>query len=67
MSHKTKERLAALSPGVSLRQLAKRSGIALPHLSRVFSGKRGLTVPIAKRIAEATGATIDRVVNVLAA
>ncbi len=62
----TPKKLQTLAPGLSLRQLSRLTGIAMPHLSRVVNGKRGLTVRIAARIAKHTGATLDRVVEVLA-
>ena len=65
--NRTPKRLKALAPGMSLRRLSILSGIALPHLSRVVNRKRGLTVTVARRIAKATGTTIDQVVNCLAA
>jgi plasmid maintenance system antidote protein VapI len=60
------ERVAKLEPGLSLRQLARRTGIALPHLSRVINGKRGLTLSVVTRIAKHTGVSIERVCDVLA-
>lgn len=61
----TPKTLRTLKPGMSLKALSRKSGIKLPHLSRVVNGRRGLTVAIARRIAKATGTTIDRVVRVL--
>ena len=51
---------------MSLRTLSKRTGIALPHLSKVVNKRRGLTVRVARLIAQATDTTIDRVVTILA-
>lgn len=62
----TTRKLQALG-AVSLRKLALETGIALPHLSRIFSRKRGLTVGTAQRIARATGRTLDQVADTLAA
>lgn len=63
----TPKALRELRPGMSLKALHRRTKIPLSHLSRVVNGRRGLTVAIARRIAKATGTTIDRVVAVLAA
>lgn len=62
----TTRKLQALG-AVSLRKLAHETGIALPHLSRIFSRKRGLTVSTARKIAQATGRTLDHVAQTLAA
>jgi len=63
---KTPERMRKLRPGMSLRTLSKRTGLSLPHLSKVVNKRRGLTVRVARLIAQATGTTIDRVVTILA-
>lgn len=59
---RTPKALRTLAPGVSLKQLSRRTGLALTHLSRVVNGKRGLTVSVAVRIALAIGTTTDRVI-----
>jgi transcriptional regulator with XRE-family HTH domain len=59
---KTPIALRTLKPGLSLRQLSKRTGLAMPHLSRVVNGRRGLTVRVARLIALATGRTLEEVV-----
>jgi len=58
-------KLNQLEAGLSLCRLSKRTGLAVPHLSRVFSGKRGLTLKTAKKIGDAVGRTIDEVVTAL--
>lgn len=62
---KTPDALRRLRPGLSLRKLAKRSGIRLSHLSRVINGRRGLSLRVATLIALHTGTTIERVASVL--
>lgn len=63
---RTPQALRTLRPGLSLRKLAKRSGIRLSHLSRVINGRRGLSLKVATLIALHTGTTIERVASVLA-
>lgn len=61
----TPSALRALRPGVSLSTLARRTLIAKPHLSRILSGKRKLTVANAWRIAAALGVSIERVLHAI--
>lgn len=63
----TPDALRRLRPGLSLRKLAKRSGIRLSHLSRVINGRRGLSLRVATLIALHTGTSIERVAAVLQA
>ena len=62
----TPKALRELAPGVSLRQLAKRTGLRLEHLSRIVNGRRGLTLENAARIALALDCTIEQVHQALA-
>lgn len=59
--------MRALKPGMSLKALSKATGIALPHLSRIVNGRRGLTIRTAKLIAKHAKVTVEHVVKVLAA
>jgi transcriptional regulator with XRE-family HTH domain len=65
MSASTPATLRTLAPGVSLCALSKLTGIALSHLSRIFSGQRGLTIDKARIIAKAVGRSITDVADVL--
>lgn len=47
-------RVCALE-GISQRELALRSGVALVHVSRILTGKADPSMTICERIAEAVG------------
>jgi plasmid maintenance system antidote protein VapI len=66
MNSRTPKKLRQLAPGVSLGELARRTGIRHEHLSRVVNGKRGLTLVTAQRIAKALDLSTDDVANALA-
>jgi transcriptional regulator with XRE-family HTH domain len=55
-----KDRLAAFirRDPRSQAQFAREAGCSEGHLSLVLKGKRGLSVPLAKRISQATGGEV---------
>jgi transcriptional regulator with XRE-family HTH domain len=63
----TPAKLQELAPGITLGELSRKSGIAAPHLSRILSGKRGLSLHAAVRIADALEKTLTEIVEALAA
>lgn len=63
---RTPHLLVRLRPGVSLCQLSDRTGLSLSLLSRLFNGKRRLTVNVTRRVAQALDVSTDRVMDVLA-
>lgn len=46
----------------SQAQIAREVGCSQSHLSLVLKGKRGLSVPLAKRISDATGVPVRSLV-----
>jgi hypothetical protein len=66
MARTTPKRLRQLAPGVSLRELSRRTDIRLEHLSRIFGRKRGLTLDKARKIANALNLPVDMVADTLA-
>lgn len=46
---------------LSLRELAKRSGVSWTHIAKIESGERTPTVPIAYALCKATGKSIYEV------
>lgn len=61
----TPQVLRRLAPGVSLRRLHKLTGINLQHLSRIFSGQRGLTIAKARIIARFLDVSLEQVCDAL--
>ena len=58
-----KNNLAAVRDelNLSLRELAKKSGVSWTHIAKIESGERTPTVPIAYAICKAVGRTIYEV------
>ena len=48
-------RKAIRDSGLSLNELGKRSGVAVPQLSRFVRGERDLTLSTAEKVCEALG------------
>ncbi len=44
---------------LSHNKLAKMSGVSQPFISAIVAGKKQPTLPIAKRLADALGVTLD--------
>ncbi|WP_371378330.1 helix-turn-helix domain-containing protein [Sporomusa aerivorans] len=44
-------------------ELAKRSDVSQSHISDIIHGKKQPTLPVAKRIADALGVTIDDLIG----
>jgi len=44
--------------GVTLVELAKVAGCTQGHLSNIFSGKRGVSLALAKRLSEMSGGRV---------
>ena len=44
-------------------ELAKRTNVSTSHISDIINGKKQPTLPIAKRIADALGVTIDELID----
>lgn len=58
-----KNNLAAVRDelNLSLRELAKKSGVSWTHIAKIESGERTPTVPVAYAICKAVGKTIYEV------
>lgn len=58
-----KNNLAAVRDelNLSLRELAKKSGVSWTHIAKIESGERTPTVPVAYAICRAVGKTIYEV------
>jgi hypothetical protein len=63
---RTPAKLRALAPGWTQGELSRKAGIATPHLSRILSGKRGLSLRCARAIAQALDLDLAVVVEALA-
>lgn len=50
---------AVAASDLSRYEIAKRAGVDQAILSRLVSGERGVTLPVAERIAEAVGMTLE--------
>jgi transcriptional regulator with XRE-family HTH domain len=46
-------------------ELARKSGVSLSHISRIFSGQREPSVTTVRRIAEAVGVSEQEVIDLL--
>lgn len=64
-SSRTPAKLRALAPGWTQGELSRKAGIATPHLSRILSGKRGLSLRCARAIARALEVDLAVVVDAL--
>jgi transcriptional regulator with XRE-family HTH domain len=49
----------------SLGEISRGSGVSRPHVTRVFNGKRGMSLTVAERIAGFLGIPIDALLGFL--
>lgn len=61
----TPRALTRLRPDVSLRSLSEQTGVSLSLLSRLFNGKRRLTVRVARLLATALDMDVEAVMDAL--
>ena len=57
--------LAKLRPDYALARLFRETGLAVPHLSRIFRGKHKPGVHTVRLIAAALGVTMEQVIAAL--
>ena len=50
---------------LNMSEIARRSGCHLTHISRILSGDRTPSLPMARKIADAMGISLDRLWSML--
>lgn len=61
---KNKIRHLRKSKGLTVAALAERAGLSQPHLTRIEGGSRGLSIPLAEKIASALGTEVAEVLGI---
>lgn len=62
--HQNRVRQIRKARGMTLEELADKVGLSHTHISRIENGRRGLSMPIAERIAKAMDSTAAEVLGV---